>query len=61
MVLVCNHPQEGQDLADNFKCQFDAQSAERLAKMKGQFLNYSLAKTQVSEDWLKVASELEIA
>ncbi|NVK21836.1 MAG: beta-N-acetylhexosaminidase [Kangiellaceae bacterium] len=60
MVLVCNHPKEGQELADNFSCQYDQQSSQRLAKMKGQALNYSLTKVQDSNNWQQIASELKL-
>lgn len=60
MVLVCNHPQEGQDLVDNFKGEYDKVSAQRLALMKGQSINYSLSAAQQSEKWQRIAHDLQL-
>lgn len=58
MVLVCNHPKEGQELAEQFDFDCDPKSAERLAAMKGKALNYSLSKVQGSDHWLSLKDNL---
>ncbi len=58
MVLVCNHPKEGQELAEQFDFDCDPKSAERLAAMKGKALNYSLTRVQDSDQWLKLNDNL---
>lgn len=58
MVLVCNHPKEGQELAEQFDFDCDPKSAERLAAMKGKALNYSLSKVQGSDQWLSLKDNL---
>lgn len=58
MVLVCNHPKEGQELAEQFDFDCDSKSAERLAAMKGKALNYSLTKIQGSDQWLELKNNL---
>lgn len=58
MVLVCNHPKEGQELAEQFDFDCEPKSAERLAAMKGKALNYSLTKVQGSDQWLALKDNL---
>lgn len=58
MVLVCNHPKEGQELTEQFDFDCDPKSAERLAAMKGKALNYSLSKVQGSDQWLSLKDNL---
>lgn len=58
MVLVCNHPKEGQELAEQFDFDCDPKSAERLLAMKGKALNYSLTRVQDSDQWLKLNDNL---
>lgn len=58
MVLVCNHPKEGQELAEQFDFVCDPKSAERLLAMKGKALNYSLTKVQGSDQWLELKDNL---
>ncbi len=58
MVLVCNHPKEGQELAEQFDFDCVPKSAERLAAMKGKALNYSLSKVQGSDQWLSLKDNL---
>lgn len=58
MVLVCNHPKEGQELAEQFDFDCDSKSAERLSAMKGNALNYSLTKVQGSDQWLELKDNL---
>lgn len=58
MVLVCNHPKEGQELAEQFDFDCDPKSAERLLKMKGKALNNSLTKVQGSDQWLELKDNL---
>lgn len=58
MVLVCNHPKEGQELAEQFDFDCDSKSAERLSAMKGKALNYSLTKVQGSDQWLELKDNL---
>lgn len=59
MVLVCNHPKEGYELMQQFDFELDSKSSQRLEKMKGQSLNYSLTKVQQSDDWLRLESDLQ--
>jgi len=58
MVLVCNHPKEGQQLAEQFDFDCDPKSPERLLAMKGQALNYSLTRVQDSDQWLELNNNL---
>ncbi|WP_373286462.1 beta-N-acetylhexosaminidase [Kangiella profundi] len=58
MVLVCNHPKEGQELAEQFDFDCDPKSTERLAAMRGKALNYSLSKVQGSDQWLSLKDNL---
>lgn len=60
MVLVCNHPKEGQELMEQFDFAIDIQSAKRLERMKGQALNYSLTKVRRDDNWLKLQNDLEL-
>lgn len=60
MVLVCNHPQEGQALLNSYNLPQSNASKARLARMKGQQLNYSLANLKQSDVWLKQASALKL-
>jgi len=58
MVLVCNHPKEGQQLAEQFDFNCDPKSPDRLLAMKGQALNYSLTRVQDSDQWLELNNNL---
>lgn len=58
MVLVCNHPNEGQELAEQFDFDCDPKSAARLLAMKGKALNYSLTRVKDSDKWLKLNDNL---
>ncbi|WP_407656670.1 beta-N-acetylhexosaminidase [Kangiella sediminilitoris] len=60
MVLVCNHPVEGRALLDSFDFELDPKASNRLKKMKGQSLNYSLTKVRQSPDWLQLEHDLEL-
>lgn len=60
MVLVCNHPKEGQELMEQFDFEIDSQSAKRLERMKGQALNYSLTQIRGDEKWLKLQHDLQL-
>lgn len=54
MVLVCNHPKEGQQLVESARFDIDPASTARLQKMKGRALEYNLAKVQQSDNWLQL-------
>lgn len=60
MVLVCNHPKEGRELMESFDFEADPKSSARLAKMKGQSLNYSLTKVRQSDNWLQLQNDLQL-
>lgn len=58
MVLVCNHPKEGLELMEAFDFETDPKSSIRLAKMKGQSLNYSLTQVRQNDNWLQLQNDL---
>nr|WP_223579078.1 beta-N-acetylhexosaminidase [Kangiella taiwanensis] len=60
MVLVCNHPQEGRELMSEFDFDVDSKSAERLARMKGQSLNYSLTQVRQGDNWQQLEHDLQL-
>jgi beta-N-acetylhexosaminidase len=60
MVLVCNHPKEGRELMESFDFETDPKSSARLAKMKGQSLNYSLTQVRQSDNWLQLQNDLQL-
>ncbi|WP_407929738.1 beta-N-acetylhexosaminidase [Kangiella shandongensis] len=60
MVLVCNHPKEGCELMQQFDFEQAPKSSQRLERMKGQALNYSLTQVQQSDDWLRLESDLNL-